>query len=322
VRDGGNNRVRFASTIVAMIARAFLRSPSSSSSSSRTASGASRAFGALIALVLVSSAGCKDKAKEDAAKAATQVNMLAALADKDVGEVERGMPEGAKKLAALWAKGADPSKDLLSVRSALRRVRRDVPDLNLSKATFFALTDDKGVAVRNDLEEDVMAGQDLFKIFPELAKAKSGFFTTTGAFPQAQPDPKRPPDKDWVAAVPVKREDDSVGGYFVAGWTYRYFARHLSESLKSQLTEAAQKSGDKKLPVYYVGVFDKTGVYTAPLTPSINEQELAKIDLVGKSAGGTFQATITITERAFGYAAARTPKLGPDTGIVLLWSEL
>jgi hypothetical protein len=206
------------------------------------------------------------------------------------------------------------------VRSGLRRVRRDVPDLNLSKSTFFALTDDKGIAIRNDLEEDVMAGQDLFKTFPDLAKATSGYVTTTGAF--VNPNPKGAPDKDWIAGVPVKKEDGSLGGVFVTGWTYRYFARHLFEALKSQLTEASQKNNNAKLPVYYVAIFDKSGVYSAPLTPAVNEQEMAKADLVAKTAGGPFQSVVTITDRPFGYAAARAPKLGPDTGIVLLWSEL
>ena len=281
-----------------------------------------RAFGALAVLFVCacSALGCKDRAKEDAAKAAANVAVLAAIAGKDVAEVERGMPEGAKKLAALWAKGADPSKDLAAVRAALRRVRRDVPDLNLSKSTFFALADDKGVAIRNDLEEDVMAGQDLFKTFPDLAKATSGYVATTGAFPN--PNPKGAPDKDWLAAVPIKKEDGAVGGVFVSGWTYRYFARHLFEALKSQLTEASQKNNNAKLPVYYVAVFDKSGVYSAPLTPVVNEQEMAKADLVAKTASGPFQSVVVITERAFGYAATRTPKLGPDTGIVLLWSEL
>ena len=287
---------------------------------SRFAPSRSRPLLAGALALFFAASGCKDRAKEDAAKAATNVAVLAALADKDVGEVERGMPEGAKKLAALWAKGADPSKDLAAVRSALRRVRRDVPDLNLSKSTFFALTDERGVAIRNDLEEDVMAGQDLFKTFPELSKATSGYVTTTGAF--ANPNPKGAPDKDWIAGVPVKKEDGSIGGVFVSGWTYRYFARHLFESLKSQLTEISQKNNNSKLPVFYVAVFDKSGVYGAPLTPAVNEQEMAKADLVAKTASGPFQAVVTITDRAFGYAAARAPKLGPETGIVLLWSEL
>jgi hypothetical protein len=273
-------------------------------------------FAALTTLVFA----CKDKGK-DAGEAAAQLSTLTALADRDVGEVERGMPEGGKKLAALWANGQDPAKDLPAVRKALQNTRRQVQDLNVAKSTFFALTDANGVAIRNDLEEDVMAGQNLATIFPELKNAATkGFVTTTGAFPNAST--KNGPDKDWIAAVPVKKDDGSVGGFFVSGWTYRYFARHLSENLKSQLTEKAQKSGDNKLPVFYVAVFDKSGVYSAPLTPQVNEKALSDLDLVAKTANGNAQGTVDITNRDFGWAAARVAKLGPETGIALLYSNL
>jgi hypothetical protein len=264
---------------------------------------------------------CKDQAKESASQAAHNADTLAALVDKDIGEVERGMPEGAKRLAPLVSGGADAKQDAAAARKALLKVRRDVADLGIAKSTFFVLADVGGVAIRNDLEEDVMAGQNLFSVFPALAQAKAGYVTTTGAFPNASN--KNGPDEDWVAAVPVKREDGSPGAIFVTGWTYRYFARHLQESLKDRLVEEAKTSGNEgKLPVFYVAVFDKSGVYPAPLTPQVDEQALAAIGLLAKTAGGEAQGTLTITDRTFGWGAARTPKLAPDTGVVVLRSEL
>jgi hypothetical protein len=267
------------------------------------------------------SSSCKDQAKESAGQAVRNADTLVALVDKDIGEVERGMPEGAKRLAPLVSGGADPRQDAAAARKALLRVRRDVQDLGIAKSTFFALADVGGIAIRNDLEEDVMAGQNLFSVFPALARAKSGYVATTGAFPNASN--KNGPDEDWVAAVPVKREDGSPGAVFVTGWTYRYFARHLQESLKDRLVEEAKASGNEgKLPVFYVAVFDKSGVYPAPLTPQVDEQALGALDLLGKTAGGDAQGTVTITDRAFGWGAARTPKLAPETGVVVLRSEL
>jgi hypothetical protein len=264
--------------------------------------------------------GCKDQAKESAAHAAQNATDMATLVDKDVGEVERGMPEGAKRLLPLVAGGADPQKDVAGVRKALGRVRRDVMDLSIAKSTFFALADANGVAIRNDLEEDVMAGQNLFAVFPALARAREGYVTTTGVFPNASA--KNGPDRDWIAGVPVKQESGVTAAIFVTGWTYRFFARHLQESLKDRLTEEARKSGDdSKMPVFYVAVFDKTGVYSAPLTPPVDEKALSGEDLVGKTGSGAGQGTLTITDRAFGWAAARTPKLAPDTGVVVLRSE-
>jgi hypothetical protein len=265
--------------------------------------------------------GCKDQAKESAARAVGDVAELATLVDKDVAEVERGLPEGARRLAPLVAKGADPGQDVAGVRRALLHVRRDVADLNIAKSTFFALADPNGLAIRNDLEEDVMAGQKLFAVFPALVRAKDEYATATGTFPNSAP--KNGPDEDWLAALPVKREDGSTGAVLVTGWTYRYFARHLQESLKDRMVDHAKTSGDEgKIPVFYVAVFDRTGVYSAPLTPPVDDTALLAQDLVARTAGGDFQTGLAITDRPFGLAARRTPKLAPDTGIVVLRSEL
>jgi hypothetical protein len=273
------------------------------------------------ALCLLLVPACKDQAKESAARAAQNVGDLGTLVEKDLGEIERGLPEGAKRLAPLVANGADPHQDVAGVRRALQRARRDVMDLGVAKSTFFALADANGVAIRNDLEEDVMAGQNLFTVFPALAKAKTAYTTTTGKFPNASA--KNGPDEDWIAGTPVKRENGDTGAVFVTGWTYRYFARHLQESLKDRLADEAKKTGNEgKIPVFYVAVFDKTGVYSAPLTPPVDEKALADQSLVDKTAGGPAQGTLTLTDRAFGWAAVRTPGMAPDTGIVVLRSEL
>ncbi len=263
---------------------------------------------------------CKDQAKESAAHAAPDAVLLADLVAKDVGEIERGLPEGAAKLAPLVAGSADPRQDIAGVRRALVRVRREVIDLNVGKSTFFALTDANGVAIRNDLEEDVMAGKDLNALFPALVRAKDGFATGTGAFPSTAPSGA--PDKDWIAGSPVKRTDGSTGAVLVTGWSYRYFSRHLQEALKTTLLDQAKAAGQEgKIPVFYTAVFDTTGVYAAPLTPDVDTQALAAQDLAGKTANGPVTGTLMIADRPFGFAAQRTPKLAPDTGIVVLRSD-
>ncbi len=264
--------------------------------------------------------GCKDKGKESEARAKEHAQALSTLVERDVAEIERGLPEGAKRLGPLFAK-EEPQKNLPAVRSALQKVRRDVPDLGIAKSTFFAFADDSGVAIRNDLEQDAMAGLNLFSIFPELAKSKDGYVTTTGAFPG--PPGKLGPDKDWLAAAPVRREDGKTFGVFVTGWTFRRFALHLSETLKHDLQEKLLESDDKgKMPVLYVGVFDKSGAYGAPQTPVPNEKALSELDLVGKTTSGSASGTLTITERVFGWAAVRTPKLGAEVGVFVLRSEI
>ena len=267
--------------------------------------------------------GCKDQAKESAKHATDDANTLAAQVDKDVAEIERGLPEGAKSLSALYAKGADPKGDIPAVRSALLKTVRDVPDLNVAKSTFFALSDDKGLGIRNNLEQDAMAGQDLMKLFPGIQKSVTDgtFVTTTGAFPG--PPAPNGPDKDWIATMPVKGDDGKVKGLFITGWSYRRFALHLQDSLKRELQDALKRSGDTgKLPVFYIGVFDASGVYTERQTPKVNEDAMVGLSLVEKTAAGPAQGTLTITEREFGWAAKRTPKLGADTGVIVLRSEL
>jgi hypothetical protein len=273
----------------------------------------------LCALLIVGAA-CRDPAKVSAKYAARDVADLATLVDKDVGEVERGLPEGAKRLVPLVASHADLRQNVPDVRRALLRVRRDVMDLTMAKSTFFALADPSGIAIRNDLEQDVMAGQNLFALFPALAKATDGFVSTVGAFPNVPT--KYGPDRDWVAAVPVRREDGTLGALFVTGWTYRYFARHLQESLNDRLAVRAKAGeADGKLPVFYAFVFDATGVYGAPMTPAIDEKALTAENLDAKTTAGPMQGGVTIEDRAFGYAAMRTPRLGQDVGIVVLRSE-
>src|SRR5580658_6448195 len=128
--------------------------------------------------------GCKDQAKLSAQRATEHAAAVADLAAKDVGEVERGLPAGAAEIYKLvYAKG-DPRQDLPAVRAALTKVRNGVPDLLTAKSTFFALADDKGVAIRNDLDPDDMAGKNVVAIFPDLQKAQQGsFVTTVGLFP-------------------------------------------------------------------------------------------------------------------------------------------
>lgn len=283
------------------------------------------ALGLLLACGL---AGCKDKGQESANAAKENVRTLVDLTAKDVEEIERGLPEGAKKLAIQLSKESDPKGNAPAVRSALLKMRQQVPDLGIAKSTFFAFADEKGIAIRNDNEQDTMAGKDLVGAWPGLKPVLEGkaYVATIGKFPGAE-NPAGP-DKEWVAATPVKKEDGTPLGILVTGWTYRRFAYHLQESLKRELQDALMRSGDKgKMPIVYVALFDKEAVYGAfaPKTipfPAVNEQALKNLDLVSKTASGPAEGPIRITERDFGWAAARTPKLGEDVGVVVLRSEI
>ena len=120
--------------------------------------------------------GCRDKGKVSAEEGRGNVKLLVELAEKDVGEIERGLPEGAKRMAAQLAKEKDPDprQSSAQVRSALLKMRQQVPDLGVAKSTFFAFTDDKGIAYRNDFEHDTMAGKDIVSAWPDFKKAVAG----------------------------------------------------------------------------------------------------------------------------------------------------
>lgn len=286
-----------------------------------------------VALALVgAAAGCKDAGQQSAERALADVPSLVELTAKDVGEVERGLPAGAKKLSDLLTKDVgkdgDPKQNVPAVRTALLKMRQQVPDLGIAKSTFFAFADPKGIAIRNDFENDTMAGKDLVAAWPGLKPVTEGalYAATTGQFPGA-PNPAGP-DKEWVAAVPVKRDDGAAQGVLVTGWTYRRFAYHLQATLERDLQDRLMRSNDKgKLPILYVCLFDPENVYCASTpgkipVPEVNAQALAKVGLHAMTANGPTSSPIRITERDFGWAAARLPKLGADVGVVVLRSEI
>src|SRR5215831_11433811 len=99
---------------------------------------------------------CKDKGQQSAEAARPNVESLVELANKDVAEIERGLPEGGKKMAEQLATTDDPKKNPPEVRKALNKIRMAVPDLGVAKSTFFAFTDENGIAIRNNLEQDTM----------------------------------------------------------------------------------------------------------------------------------------------------------------------
>jgi hypothetical protein len=286
---------------------------------------------AVLLFPLVLSCG-KDKGQKSADDARAEVQRLIELTSKDVAEVERGLPEGAKKLTDLLVKevgkDVDPKTNGSAVRSALLKMRQQVPDLGIAKSTFFAFADVQGVAIRNDFEHDTMAGKDLVAAWPGIKPVVGGapYAATTGQFP-GTPNPAGP-DKEWVAAVPVKNKDGAAAGILVTGWTYRRFAYHLQVTLQRDMQDQLMRTNDKgKMPILYVCLFDKDSVYGAGApgaipVPEINEKALAQVGLHAKTETGLASSPLKIAERDFGWAALRLPKLGPDLGVVVLHSEI
>ncbi len=266
-----------------------------------------------VALALVW--GCTDQGKVSAERASAHVRFLAPLVDKDLEEVRSGLPKGTPYLEELWNKG-ETVLDPEAARDALVKARSKVQDLRVAKTTFFAVAELSGLVVRNDLQMDMMAGKNLFEVFPALrAAAEKGYAETTGSMPEARGTEGKA-DGQWVAAAAVQRGGVTKGLY-VTGWSWTLYARRLEEALKSQLWD--EEKGKK--PLFYVMVITGDQAYGTGPTPQVNLDTVVRLEPFKNAVGGHFQTQLEITGREFGFAAQVTEGLGPDVMVGVLRSE-
>jgi hypothetical protein len=237
----------------------------------------------------------------------------------DVEEVKKGLPEGAKQLVALYERPSKPEDDLKEVREVLERARNKVQDLRVAKSTFFALVDENGVVLRNDQEQDLMAGKSMFAAFPELKKALEGHYVETyGSMPEAA-GVRGKPDGQWVAAQPISAGGKTKGLY-VTGWSWAAYAYRLENAARSAVRSEIGQTGKEPLVYVYVIVADE--VFGTPISPEVNAKAIADLKPLAKlGADGAFSTAIDITGRDFGVAVRATPALGPNTAIAVLRSE-
>jgi hypothetical protein len=266
-------------------------------------------------------AACKDTGKLSAARAAEHVAFLVETAGKDVEEVRNGLPEGAKILATRLKNDPSLPKDLNAVRDALELARRKVQDLRMAKSTFFALADPSGIALRNDQEQDRMAGRPFFASFPALAGAKDKYVETTGSMPEASGVRAPRPDGQWVAGVPVVA-DGAMQAIFVTGWSWASYAYRLEFALRGRVRSELSDKKTEKEPLVYVFVVAGKAVYGAPVTPEVDATAIGALDPLSKTKDTeTFSSPLEITGRTYGIAVRRVPALGTDIGIAVLRSE-
>jgi len=275
-------------------------------------------FSVLVFAAWVAS-GCKAPSAISAEKAKLNVVALTKATHSDVVEVRSGLPQGAKFLAALFATGKPPSDDPHGARSTLETARNKVQDLRVSKGTFFAVAGTDGIVIRNDQDQDLMAGHPLLPSFPELKLALAGqYVETRGSMPEAAGVRGRA-DGQWVAGQPVLQGTE-VKGLYVTGWSWAAYARRLefalSSNLRSELTEG------QKMPLAYVYLVVGKDVFGAPISPEVNAQAIAKLSpLQNASATTPTSFELTIAGREFGLAVELAPDLGKDVAVAVLRSE-
>jgi hypothetical protein len=209
--------------------------------------------------------------------------------------------------------------DSETARKALETARNKVQDLRVAKSTFFALTDKDGNVIRNDQDQDLMAGKNIFKAFPALKQVLTGSVVETrGSMPEAA-GVKGKPDAQWVIGVPVEVAGKPAAAY-VSGWSWSAYAYRLESSLRGDVVSHT-KEGDK-VPLLYVYVLVGGGVYGAPISPTVNGEAILKQKPLEKaSAAAPFAVPLEIEGRQFGLAVVPLPAIGKDAGIAVLRSE-
>ena len=264
---------------------------------------------------------CKDTTKISKERAAAHVGFLAETIKKDVEEVRKGLPSGADVLGAALKSDATALTDPKAASHALEEARRKVQDLRIAKSTFFALADANGAIVRNDQEQDRMAGHSFFASFPALAEAKTRYVETSGSMPEASGVRAPRPDGQWVAAAPV-RVDGETKGVYVTGWSWSAYAYRLEFALRGRIrSELMGKTGEKE-PLIYVYMVVGKATYGAPVSPEVNMKAIADLDPLSQTKGDeVFSTTVDVTGRAFGLAVKRTSDAGQDVAVAVLRSE-
>lgn len=273
---------------------------------------------ALCAVLTLSLPACDGDKKLSQSKAAEHVASLVETATGDVQEIKNGLPEGAKHLAKLFEGGAAPKDDLPAVREALDKARNKVQDLRVAKSTFFALVDDQGTVLRNDQDQDLMAGKNAFQSFPGLKAALDGkYVETRGSMPEAAK--VKGTDGQWVAAAPIQF-GDKTRALYATGFSWSAYAYRLENSLRSSVRSSMP--ANKKEPLIYVYVVVERQVFGAPVSPEVNAQAIATGDPLAKAQGdAVFSSVIEITGRDFGLGIKRAPALGSDVAVAVLRSE-
>lgn len=281
---------------------------------------AQRAFWTLLFFgALALQLGCEDQGKKSARLVEADLAHVVAAAQRDVGEVRRGMPAGAQELSRLFAE-ADPEMPASAdARRELLRLRDDNLDLSAAKSTFFLIAHRDGTILRNNLEEDEMVDQDLFAAYPGSRRALAeDYLEFTGSWELARGVNGRP-DAQWLAASRVMVKD-KVAGLFVTGWSWSSYAYRLETALRSHVLGETEEGG--KVPLHYVYVIVGGKAYGAPVAPEVNGKAILEQNPLQKAkAEAPLTLELEITHREFGLGLQKVPELGDDVVLAVLRSE-
>lgn len=263
---------------------------------------------------------CKSTGEESVARALAHSSALVEIAQKDVAEVRSGLPAGAQVISQALAEGAELIENPEAARAALVQAQNKVQDLRVAKSTFFAFAGPDGTVIRNDREQDLMAGKPLFASFPALARAATGtYIETLGSMSEAH-GVKGKPDAQWIAAQGI-RVGDEVRGLYVTGWAWSSYAYRLEFALRGQVTRELEGTRSN-VPLLYVFIIVDDDVYGAPASPEVNARAIAERQpLEHLTPEGTYSGLLEVTDRTFALGVRSAPELGSKVALGVLRSE-
>lgn len=260
-------------------------------------------------------AACTDPEKKWRPRVQALADKLAARVEGDVADVRKGMPEAAAKLAKSLP--ADPGQNLEELQRLVGAARNGSPSLVASKITTLAFADESGTVLRSEANPDLLATKSVFATFGELKKALGApsLVEVWGEMSELRVA-KTGADLQWVFAQAVKG-DDKVRGLLVGALSLCGYARFLEDQAKREAREQVKQAGEKNEPVVYVFVHKGKVAVGAPLTPEINTQKAAELDVLAKLP---FEGQVDIANRPFFVSSRKVPALGDDAAVTVLLS--
>ncbi len=272
-----------------------------------------------LGLMFLGSLGCENAGEKSAQLVVPNLKYVASAVERDLGEVRRGMPAGAKELTALFDRAAPERPAAADAREELVRLRSDNPDISSAKSTFFLIAASDGTILRNNLDSDEMAEKNLFQVYPASKAALNLDYLEVGGSWDIARGVNNRPDAQWLSLARIKMNGAPVG-LFVSGWSWSSYAYRLEMALRSEVL-GETKSGDK-VPLLYVYVVVDGHAYGAPVSPVVNGEEILKLDPVAKAKGKEmWTGPIEITRRPFGLGLKHMPQFSNDVVVAVLRSE-
>ncbi len=270
---------------------------------------ASLALGLVLGLT-----GCENKDKLSAERAPKALEHVPPNIERDLKQVRDGLPQGALVMSKLV--DDDPGNDPEGLRHIIERSRAGTLDLQIAKSTFFVFVSPEGVVLRGEADPDLAAGQSLFKEVPDAKRIfeKDGVVEVFG-YMEGLRGVQKGGDLEWLAGQKVRSKTGKVVGAFVTGWSLRRYVEYLENDLRNYLIDH-QTDKKRPPPVLYLFLARGDKAYGASVTPDVDSEAVAKLDLPHKVGDAPYSSMLEVDGQRFAVVAKKLP--GFDAGVVLV----